>query len=68
MCGEANRHLAEAEVAFLNVQFLFARSAQNERIGREVVFSTTFFVSEVPDNSRRSFVSRQKCFPLAQAA
>ena len=42
MCGEANRHLAEAEVAFLNVQFLFARSAQNERIGGKSCFQPRF--------------------------
>lgn len=32
------------------------------------MFSTTFFVSEVPDSSRRSFVSRQKFCPRAQGA
>ena len=42
MCGEANRHLAEAEVAFLNVQFLFARSVQNERIGEKSCFQPRF--------------------------
>jgi len=42
MCGEANRHIAEAEVAFLNVQFLFARSAQNERIGGKSCFQPRF--------------------------
>jgi hypothetical protein len=42
MCGEANRHLAEAEVAFLNVHFLFARSAQNELIGGKSCFQPRF--------------------------
>jgi hypothetical protein len=42
MCGEASRHTAEAEFAFLNVQFLFARSAQNEHIGGKSCFQPRF--------------------------
>lgn len=46
MCGKANRYLAEVEVAFLNLQFLFARSAQNERIGDKSCFQLRFSFQE----------------------